>query len=99
MIIVKNTGSDTLKWLGAIIKDNSKANSWVYVISPRFDTTEFYKKYSNLTFYSFGRLFYLFAFLKVLFKKKKPDIVYGDNKLFLRFLNLCSIKNTLEIKL
>ncbi|MBN1354213.1 MAG: glycosyltransferase family 2 protein [Candidatus Omnitrophica bacterium] len=72
----------TLARLGQIVEKHAMESSWVYVIAPFFDTREFMRKFSGITFYHFRRFFYLRAFLKILFKRKKPRVFYCDNGIF-----------------
>ena len=74
--------------LRAVLKKHARERSWVHIISPGFQTQELFEKYSNLSVSVFRRFFYTQAFFKVAFKKKKPDIVYCDNKLFLGALKI-----------
>ena len=86
-VILKDTNPDSLKRLMGIIKKHAKSRYWIYVISPPLDTQEFFANISNLTFYQFKNFFYTFAFFKILFKKKKPHLIYCDNRVFCSFLN------------
>ena len=85
---------ENIAFLEKIAKDYAKEKSWVYVISPKFDTLRFFERYSNLTFYNFKFLFYPLAFLKLLFKKKNMDIIFCDNSIFLKLIKLLRKSDT-----
>ncbi len=85
IVVLRNINTESLDSLRSVLREYAKEKSWVYIISPRFETIEFFEKHSNLSFYHFTRFFYALSFLKILFKKKKPDIIYADNN---RFRNL-----------
>lgn len=86
IVILKNVNYDSLELLGKILKKHAKEKSWVSVISPFFETERFFRNFSNLSFYHYGGAFYVRAFFKTLFKKKKPDLIYGDSDIFLDIL-------------
>ncbi len=86
LVIVRNAQGNQSMCLEKLLGKYARENSWVYIISPLCDTRKFYKKYSNLTFYHFNRAFYLMAFFKLIFKKKKLDDIYVDSPAFFRFL-------------
>jgi GT2 family glycosyltransferase len=97
--VCKNINSGSLKDLRGILDEYANQKSWAYVISPFFDTKGFFERHSNLTFYHYGQLFYIHAFLRILFKKKKPDIVYCDNKHFLDFLKAFRMFHNADVRL
>lgn len=87
IVISKNTGPDFLEYLKNVLEKYSRKRAWVYVISPFFETKEFFERFSNLSFYHYKPpFFYIKAALKTIFKKKRPDIIYSDNALFSNFL-------------
>ena len=88
VVVLKDT--DRLDSLRNILKKHAGERSWAHIISPGFRTEELFEKYSNLSVSVFRRFFYLQAFFKVAFKKKKPDIVYCGNRLFLGALKILS---------
>jgi len=98
-VVFKNINANYLGYLKIILNKYAKEKSWVYIISPIFDTKVFFERYSNLTFYHYRRLFYISAFLKIIFKKKKPDTVYCDNKYFSDFLKVLKIFHSADIKM
>jgi len=96
IVVVRDINPESLDCLEGILKKHTGEKSWVYIISPEFDTIKFFERYSNLTFYHFNRLFYTFAFLKILFKKKRPDFIYSDNAVFSHFLGTCRVFRAAE---
>ena len=80
-VVLNNINDESTAFLDSVLEANARENSWVYIISPRFNTEDFFKKYSNLTFYHYKRFFNLSAFFKIFFKKKRPYFVYSDNKI------------------
>jgi len=82
IVVLGDVNAESLNYLRDILRQYAKEKSWVYIISPPFKTTEFFERHSNLSFYHFTHLFYVFSFLKILFKKKKPDVIYADNGIF-----------------
>jgi len=97
VVVFKDINRASLMHLNDIFKKHAREKSWVYVISPAFETKEFFRKFSNLTFLHYRRAFYLLALLRIMLKKKKPDIVYGDNSLFLATLKTLRSLKTEEI--
>ena len=85
-VISKSIDSNFLNYLNDVANKYAKEKSWLYVITPKFSTKEFFEKYSNLTFYNFKKAFYFRTFLKIIFKKKKMDFILCDNKFFLNIL-------------
>ena len=81
-VVLNNINDKNTAFLDSVLKTNARENSWVYIISPNFNTDDFFKKYSNLTFYHYNNFFNLSAFFKIFFKKKRPDFVYSDNRIF-----------------
>jgi len=98
IVILRKIDKVSLKHLNEILTRHAKEKSWVTIISPHFKTEEFFEKYPNLTFYHYGKAFYLMAFLKTFFKKKKPDIVYGDNDKLLDLFSLSKIHPDAKMK-
>jgi len=98
IVVFKNINQN-LGYLKDVLTKYAREKSWVYIISPAFDTKSFFEKFSNLTFYRCKRLFYLWAFLKIIFKKKRPDIVYCDNRRFSHFLKALRIFHNADIKI
>lgn len=86
LIILSAVNDASRAHLYVAIKKHAKEKSWLYVVCPPLATKEFFEKFSNLTFYHYRRFFYILAFFKVLFKKKKPAVVYCDNKRLLSLL-------------
>ncbi|MGB2706245.1 MAG: glycosyltransferase family 2 protein [Candidatus Omnitrophota bacterium] len=86
IVVMRSINEKSINQLEEILDKHAKEKSWVYVISPRLKTKSFYEKYSNLTFYHFKKPFYISAFLKIIFKKKKPNIIYADDERFLDFM-------------
>ncbi len=84
MVIVKKLNQNSLVYLREILKKYAKEKSWVYIICPATNTKEFFEKYSNITFYHYGKAFYLKAFFKLLFKKKRISVLYSDSPNFLK---------------
>ncbi len=97
-VVFKNINKNSLSRLRNILNKYAKEKSWVYVISPLFDTKSFFESFSNLSFYHFRYLFYISAFLKIIFKKKKANIVYCDNKFFSNFLKVFKIFHNADIR-
>ena len=97
-VVFKNINKNSLSQLRNILNEYAKEKSWVYVISPLFDTKNFFESFSNLSFYHFRYLFYISAFLKIIFKKKKANIVYCDNKFFSNFLKVFKIFHNADIR-
>ena len=85
-VVSKSIDSNFLNYLNDIAGKYAKGKSWLYVITPKFNTKEFFEKYSNLTFYNFKKAFYFLTFLKIIFKKKKIDFILCDNRFFLDIL-------------
>ena len=84
IVVFSDTTPDSIARLKEILKEREKERSWVYVISPDFEKEELFTKFSNMTFYHYGKaFFYVRALIKTAFKKKKPDIIYSDSELFL----------------
>lgn len=98
MLVFKDVNATSLNYLENVLREYAKEKSWVYIVSPRFETKKFFKRYSNLSFYNFDNFFYPLAFLKVLFKKKKPDIIYSDSKVFSDYLKRFSFLHSADIK-
>ena len=85
VIVLKDIDKQSSR-LEGMLGEYAKDRSWIHIISPVFRTERLFKKYSNLSISHFGSFFYIKAFFKVAFKKKKADIVYCDNKMFLNML-------------
>ena len=99
IVILEEINTDSREALRDILKEHAKEKSWVYVISPHFQTKEFFEKFSNLTFYHYRHpFFYTMAFFKIAFKKKRPHIIYGDNDLFLNLLGTLKVDSGAKIK-
>ena len=96
VVIVLKDADKQFQRLEGMLRELSKDRSWIHVISPVFRTEKLFKKYSNLSISHFKNFFYVQAFFKVAFKKKKPDIVYCDDK---TFLNLLKVFNDADKKL
>ena len=88
MVVLKDVNLRTLDYLKDIIKRHARERSWVYVISPFFETKEFFERNSNITFYPIKKFFYLRAFLKILFKKKKINTIFCKKGLFFKVLKI-----------
>jgi len=86
VIISKDTGSASLEKFRSILNEYPKERSWVSIITPPFDTRELFKEHSNLSVYHPGCAFYISAFLKVAFKKKRPGVIYADKERFADFI-------------
>lgn len=101
MAVLKKIDANYITHLKNILEKHAKENSWVYIISPHFDTKELFENFSNITFYHYNHFFYVKAFLKILFKKKKINLVYSDSDLFARILiklNIPSMPMVLDEK-
>lgn len=102
-IVFREITAESTKRLKIILEKYAREKSWVYVMSPFFKTEEFFKNYSNLTFYHYKNFFYTHVFMKILFKKKKPDLIYSDSKTLsailamLRLFHRAEVKSTSEI--
>jgi len=97
IVVMRDINEKSLNQLEKILDKHAKEKSWVYIISPRLETIKFFERHSNLTFYHFDRFFYTLAFLKILFKKKRPDFIYSDNAVFSNVLEICKIFHGAEI--
>jgi len=95
-VVFENINSKSMNRLGDILKEHAKENSWVYVIAPIAETRQFFEKHSNITFYNFKSFFYMKAFFKILFKKKKPCVIYSEKRIFPRALKLLLPKLTIR---
>ncbi|NQU95511.1 MAG: glycosyltransferase family 2 protein [Candidatus Omnitrophica bacterium] len=96
VVIVLKDADKQFQRLEGMLREFAKDRSWIHVISPVFRTEKLFKKYSNLSISHFKNFFYVKAFFKVAFKKKKPDIVYCDDK---TFLNVLKVFNDADKKL
>lgn len=99
IFVLSRVNARSLKHLKAALKKHAKEKSWLYIISPPFETKEFFAKFSNLTFYHFGSFFFISAFLKILFKKKKPDVVYCDDKKLFSLLRASGFLHGAKLKM
>jgi len=98
MVVMRDTGAESRNHLRGILRKHAKEKSWVYVISPRFETMEFFERHSNLSFYHFTHFFYVFSFLKILFKKKRPDVIYAGDDRFWNLLAKLRILRGAEVR-
>ncbi|MFH1593073.1 MAG: glycosyltransferase family 2 protein [Candidatus Omnitrophota bacterium] len=98
MFVFDSANNKMVSTLNNILKKYARAGYWVYVVSPRFDTKVFFERYSNLTFYHADHLLSVFVLYKVLFKKKRADLIYVDNSFILKVLKLFKICHGAEIK-
>ena len=98
IVVLDSANSESLARLADILKENAKEKSWVYVITPCFDTTKFYRAYSNLSFYHPKLFFHAAAFFKILFKRKKPDVIYSRKGAFSALLKTAGTLRGAEIK-
>ena len=87
-VIFKKMDVINKKCLEDVLNNYAKEKSWVYVITQALEKKDFFRKNSNLTFYHFNNIFYFRALLKVLFKKKRPNIIYSDNVFFLKCIKI-----------
>jgi GT2 family glycosyltransferase len=98
-VIFKEATPASLEFLQSALRKHAKEKSWLYIITPPIETKKFFEEFSNLTFHHFGRLFYLRAFLKVLSKRKKPSVIYCDNKRLLFFLERFKFLHRADLKM
>lgn len=97
-IVMEKISPIDINSLKSILNKVVSDRTWTYVISPYFEKNELYKKYSNLTFYHFKKWPYFYAFFKILFKKKKIDVVYCKKGLFLFMLRIFDPLNRNKIR-
>lgn len=97
--IISNTvDTKFINYLEKLIEKYAKEKSWLYILTPTLDHREFFKKNSNMTFYQIDNIFYLKAFLIMLFKKKKPKLILCDYN-FSKFLNILKKLFGIEVKI
>jgi len=78
--IARDLDDISLKHLNDLVASNIQKGYWTYVFSVSPRANELFSRFSNVTVYNFKNFFWLSSFLKVLFKKKKTETIYCDNK-------------------
>ena len=68
------------------INNELDKNNWVYLASK--NDLKFLKDHSRFNIYHFGNMFNIKVLLKILFKKKKFDEIYCDDRKLLGFIQL-----------
>jgi len=98
MVVFEEAHASSREYLKGVLKEYAREKSWVYVISPAFDTKCFFERHSNLTFYHYKKPVYAQAFFKILFKKKKPDVIFCGSTSFSNFLKPFKVFHNAKIE-
>ncbi len=97
-LVFKNISEISLGKSLDVLKKNCSKRSWIYIICLPVKTRNFFEMYSNLTFYHFQHFFYMSAFFKLLFKKKKINIIYSNNTFFSDCLKMLKVFHGAEVR-